>query len=115
MEYYFQQPSTKYDWDDFKNKTFKKDKGEELKRRMLIKNINATTKGEFLELKLVLVHMNALVNASRNSEDIVYDNNFMDLLKFFKNLKSYLQDYFVYEQHKEKLRNGNKLYFKLII
>ena len=101
MEYYFQQPSTKYDWSDFKKKAILKDKAKELKRRMTVKNIHNTSNGEFIELKHVILHMNALKNTGN------YQNNdFYRLLEFFTLLKNYVQDYLAYIKFKSRLNNG---------
>lgn len=105
IEYYFQQPSTKYDWDDFRRKVFKKDQGKELQRRMIVKNIHATSKVEFIELKHVILHMNALIQ-SKN----VDLPTFSKLLEFFMQLKQYLYDFFIYNRIKQDLQEG-KFFF----
>lgn len=96
MEYYFKQPSTKYDWDDFRRKVFKKDNGKELQRRLIIKNIHSTTQVEFIELKHVILHMNALIQSNNVNEPC-----FSKLLEFFMQLKSYLYEFFIYKKIKE--------------
>ena len=98
MEYYFEQPSTKFYWDDFKKKALVKDQGNELRRKMIVKNIHATTKLEFIELKHVCLHMNALIRAKK-----IENNSFRNLLEFFSELKAYLQEYFIYRKIKSQI------------
>jgi len=101
MEYYFQQPSTKYHWDDFHKKIFKKDQGKELKRKMIIKNIHSTSELEYIELKHVCLHMNAVIQSKNVNEP-----NFQRLLDVFLQLKEYLYEFFIY--NKIKLQSQNR-------
>lgn len=103
MEFYFQQPSTKYHWQDFQKKVFLRDQAHELRRKMIIRNIHNTSKAEFIELKHVCLHMNAVV-ASKTFDS----RAFGQLLDFFKCLKSYLQDYFFYQKLKAQRTQGRR-------
>jgi hypothetical protein len=119
IEYYFQQPSTKYDWNDFKKKVFVRNPGKELERKMVIKNIHSTTELEYIELKHVCLHMNACIQSNN-----VMDPNFRKLLDSFMLLKDYLYDYFIYQKIKAQAEEGKfsfylikffKINFKLIM
>lgn len=98
MEYYFQQPNTKFDWDDFRKKALSKKGATELRRKMIIRNIHASTKTDFLNLKQVCLHMNAIVRSQGLKMEA-----FQDLLSFFNDLRMYLQEYFIYVKVKERL------------
>ena len=108
MEYYFQQPSTKYDWNDFRKKVFKKDQGKELERKMIIKNLHSTSELEYIELKPVCLHMNAVIQSNN-----VREPNYQKLLDSFMLLKEYLLEFFSYSQVKLRSQNG-KFRFYLI-
>lgn len=98
MEYYFQQPNTKFDWTDFKKKALSKKGAAELRRKMIIRNIHSSTKTDFLQLKQVCLHMNAIIRAQA-----IKIEAYQDLLGFFNDLRMYLQDYFIYVRVKQKL------------
>ena len=102
MEYYFQQPSTKYDWDDFQKKVFKRNQGKELQRKMIVKNIHSTSEFECIELKHVCLHMNTLLQSK-----IIREHDFKKLQEYFQNLKNYLYDYFIYKKIKAKYAESN--------
>ena len=106
VEYYFQQPSTKYNWKDFRKKVFKKDDGAELRRKMIIKNLHSTTEMEYIELKHVCLHMNAVIQ-SRN----VDEHEFKKLYEFFSEVKQYLYDYFIYHKIKEQRDQSRRFDF----
>lgn len=102
MEYYFQQPSTKYDWADFQRKVFKRDSGEELRRKMIIKNIHVTSQVEYIELKHVCLHLNTLIQSGIAVKGACFDQ----LQEFFHYLKNYLYDYFTYSKIKAKFNES---------
>jgi hypothetical protein len=106
LEYYFQQPSTKYNWEDFQKKAFKRNKGEELKRKMIVKNIHATTQMEYIELKHICLHMNALIQANA-----VVDSDYRKMYEYFTELKQYLYDYFTYCKIKERMQSSTFYFF----
>lgn len=101
MEFYFLQPSTKYDWEDFQKKVFKRDSGEELRRKVIIKNIHATSEVEYIELKHVCLHLNGLLQA-----DLVKGDCYRKLQEYFHHLKNYLYDYFIYIRIKDRFQNS---------
>lgn len=104
IEFYFQQPSTKYDWDDFRVKVFTKDKGAELRRKLIVKNIHATSEAEFIELKHVCLNMNALLTSRA-----IADAAFQKLFEYFSGLKQYLHQFFVYQKLKARFKQSESV------
>ena len=68
---------------------------------MIIKNIHATTQVEFIELKHVILHMNALIQSENVEKQI-----FSKLLEFFMQLKQYIYDFFIYNRIKKDFQEG---------
>ncbi len=81
---FFNSPPSKYYWPEFKKKVFLKDKGQELRRRMIVYNYKGLTFSEVTDLvDIVNVHGKVV-------RDFFGESN-SDLIQFLKVLKNILK------------------------
>ena len=101
LEVFFNTPSSKYNWNEFSRKAMKKDKGEELKRLIIIYKYGKLTTNERFELReLESLHIK-VIKEFFNTTDL---NSFMDVLK---EINRYVEVYDKYVALKEISYDNN--------
>lgn len=99
LEVYFGFPSSKYDWEDFRKKAFstRKDKGKELKRRMIMHDPSNLTMFQASELEdIVRSHRRLLVDKT----------NIPDLNKFLQVLNLIFREFQMGKAWEKDLADG---------